>query len=175
MEERRITMVRLLAAILLLSSLPAAAIEPLSPEKSRAVFERFKSLQGEWRGKSTRGWTNTSSMKVIGSGSAIVSSSSFDDDRDKDMLTVFHLDGDRLLLTHYCMAGNQPRLVATAADDTSVTFEFLDATNMPHRDHGHMDKVVFRFGDRQRYSSRWTWYQDGKERWLEEIENRRSH
>jgi hypothetical protein len=40
---------------------------------------------------------------------------------------------------------------------------------MPSRNRGHMDKAVFRFIDDNHVSSQWTWYQDGKESWMEEI------
>ena len=33
-------------------------------------------------------------------------------DKMLPMITVYHLDGDRLLLTHYCMLNNQPRMQA---------------------------------------------------------------
>jgi len=49
------------------------------------------------------------------------------------MISVYHLDGDRLILTHYCEVGNQPRMQATSFDPKSneIDFNFLDATNMP--------------------------------------------
>lgn len=37
------------------------------------------------------------------------------------------------------------------------------------RDKGHMDKVVIRLVDDDHFTSQWTWYQAGKEQWLEEI------
>jgi hypothetical protein len=91
------------------------------------------------------------------------------------MLTVFHMDGEHLMLTHYCVARNQPRLRATefAADGGAVTFTFLDATNLASRDKGHMDKAVYRFTGDGAFTTKWTWYQNGQERWMEEIEMRR--
>lgn len=137
---------------------------------ARAAFEQFKRLAGEWRGRSTRGWEETVSYKTIAGGSVVVGTS-FDAHPNETMMTMFHMDGDRLMLTHYCVARNQPRLVATSfdADGRTVTFTFLDGANLPTRDRGHMDKAVFRFIDSDRVASRWTWYQDGKERWMEEI------
>ncbi|HEY6066377.1 MAG TPA: hypothetical protein VIY96_09490 [Thermoanaerobaculia bacterium] len=92
------------------------------------------------------------------------------------MLTVFHLDGDRLLLTHYCVARNQPRLEATeiSPDLSTITFTFRDGTNLASRDAGHMDKATYRFGANDEFTSRWTWFQKGKETWMEEIQYRRA-
>ena len=88
---------------------------------------------------------------------------------------MFHMDGDRLLLTHYCVAGNQPRLVLSSVEEGGrlITFMFLDGTNLPSRDKGHMDKVVLRLVDDGHFTEQWTWYQGGKEQWMEKIEQRR--
>jgi hypothetical protein len=66
-------------------------------------------------------------------------------------------------------------LQATSFDDGGgkVTFTFLDATSLPSRDKGHMDKVIINFVDNTHFTSQWTWYQDGKEQWLEEIKYER--
>lgn len=90
---------------------------------------------------------------------------------------MFHLDGDRLLLTHYCVARNQPRLVATEFADTDsgqvVVFSFLDITGAKSRDNGHMDKCRLTFVDDDHTKVQWTWYQDGQESWMEEILQKR--
>jgi hypothetical protein len=143
-------------------------------ESAQNGFEQFKKLDGQWIGRSTKGWEETITFKTIAKGSVVVENS-FDAHPNETMMTMFHLDGARLLLTHYCVAGSQPRLAATAFDDNgrTVTFTFLDATNLPSRDKGHMDKAVFRFKDENNFSSQWTWYQDGKESWMEEIKYER--
>ena len=48
----------------------------------------------------------------------------------EDMISMFHLDGpNRLLITHYCSAGNQPRMQASSSPDgKTITFTFVDAT-----------------------------------------------
>jgi hypothetical protein len=167
-------------SMLILSWLAAGASAPAEPvdlaaaPPAAAAFERFKSLAGTWRGQSTRGWEDEVSIATIAGGSA-VRHTSFEAHPGEQMETLVHLDGDRLLLTHYCVARNQPRLVATsfAEGGRVVTFEFLDGTGMASRDVGHMDKVVVRFADADHWSSRWTWYANGQERWLEEIHYQR--
>ena len=97
--------------------------------------------------------------------------SRFDAHPGETMVTVITLDRDRLLLTHYCVAGNQPRMTAAGldGDGRSILFTFVDGGNMSSRDDGHMDKALYRLIDADHYSSRWTWYQEGEERWMEDI------
>jgi hypothetical protein len=152
----------------------AAAPGGVSPEQARRAFDRIKKLAGSWRGKSTKGWSETENVRVIAGGSAVMCTS-FDAHPGESMATMYHMDGDRLLLTHYCIAKNQPRLVASAIseDEKTITFTFLDGTNMKSRDTGHMDSCVLSFVDDDAYTSKWTWYQGGKDNWMEEIRNER--
>ena len=114
--------------------------------------------------------------EVAAKGSVVIHRSHFDGEANDGMMTAFFLDGERLLMTHYCEARNQPTLIASTIDDAdrSVLFRFLRGTNMASRDVGHMDSCVIRFIDANRLTRRWTWYGKGKETWLEAIEEVRS-
>jgi hypothetical protein len=162
-------MMKLLAAVLILSA--PAPVAPPAPLAAQA-FERIKALEGEWRGRSSKGWEDRVSFQIVAAGSCVVERSDFDAHPGETMFTMFHMDGDDLVLTHYCVAKNQPRLRATeiSPDLKTIVFTFRDATNLRSRDQGHMDKAVFRFLDADRFTAQWTWYQDGQERWLETIE-----
>jgi hypothetical protein len=149
---------------------PATAAAP-GAEAARAAFARFQALAGDWRGKSTQGWDDRVTWEPIAGGSAVMETSLFEAHPDQTMVTVVHLDGDRLLLTHYCVAGNQPRMVAQAFEDggRTIRFGFLDATNLASPDDGHMHSAVFRFTDDSHYTSQWSFHREGKEAWMEEI------
>jgi len=152
----------------------AAATEeaqPVTGAAARTAFERFKKLSGAWHGRSTKGWEDSVSWRTIAGGS-VVMQTSFEAHPGETMVTMIALDVDRLALTHYCVAGNQPRLVATACspDGREIRFTFRDGGNMATRDRGHMDQAVYRFESDDRITGRWTWYQNGQERWMEEIE-----
>jgi hypothetical protein len=152
--------------------------KPSKPDvKTLAAYDRIKAMAGQWEGKSSKGWTEILDIEIIAGGSCVMEKSRFahGESPDSGMATMYHLDGPDLLLTHYCMAKNQPRLKATEISDDGKTllFTFLDGTNMASRDVGHMDKVRMNFEDNDHYKSQWTFYQDGKEKWMEAIEYKR--
>jgi hypothetical protein len=170
--------VAMLMALLIGAAPPQAVMSSsttVAAADARAAFERLKQLTGEWDGSSTKGWQGRHSLQIIAGGSAILSASKIDPHpgAHEAMATLFHLDGDRLMVTHYCVAGNQPRLVATAVRDEgrTIEFAFLDGTNMRSRDDGHMDRAVFTIESPDRYRSRWTFFRNGQEQWMEEIVN----
>ena len=82
----------------------------------------------------------------------------------EDMISMIHFDGaNRLLLTHYCAIGNQPRMVASASPDgKTVTFNFLDATNLASPQSGHMDHVVIAMLDANHHTEEWNFIDHGK-------------
>ena len=146
----------------------ARGTPPLTAAQVQSVYERFRALDGAWTGTSTKGWTDAVTYRTVADGSAVMETSDLAHE-GTTMVTMIHPDGDRLLLTHYCAAHNQPRLQASRVDGNEVTFTFLDGTNLPSRDTGHMDKVLVRFEDGDHVTARWSWYQDGDEQWMEEV------
>jgi len=85
------------------------------------------------------------------------------------MLTVYHFDGNRLMLTHYCSAGNQPRMQAgTFNPETGeIQFLFLDATNLASPSAGHMHNAKIRLVDQNHMSAEWQFYENGQPKFTE--------
>lgn len=104
---------------------------------SGAIFEQLKSLAGDWR--STRNDSSTVvNYKVIASGSSLVETWTMSPTRQS--MTVYTMDGERLIATHYCPQGNAPRLQFTHTDkDGAHHFLFLDGANLqdPTGSHEH--------------------------------------
>src|SRR5437660_11344123 len=80
---------------------------------SRAAFARLKGLVGEWQADTSRGKAHLT-YELIAGGTSLVERES--GENMPAMLTVYHMDGARLILQHYCMAGNQPRMEASRLD-----------------------------------------------------------
>jgi hypothetical protein len=151
----------LIAILLLAVAAPAADVKSPESIDTTAAFSRLKSLAGEWEADSPMGKIHTS-FELIGGGTAIVER----DHHDKmpDMLTVYHMDGKRLMLTHYCMAGNQPRMVAKVYEPGTgrLEFRFLDITNLAGPTASYMRNATFRLTDEKHLTATWEFVQDGK-------------
>jgi hypothetical protein len=127
-------------------------------------FDLMKSLTGNWEGKSDTGSVQVS-YKLTAGGSALMSEIQSEmHGKSEDMISMIHLDNGRLLLTHYCAAGNQPRMQAKASSDgKTITFDFVDATNLASTETGHMQRVVFTFVDASHHSEEWHFAVGGME------------
>jgi hypothetical protein len=126
---------------------------------------QFAGLAGVWVGKGKHGEESMDAKveyKVTSGGSAVVET--IDPGGEHEMITVIHPDGDSLLLTHYCMIGNQPQMKAKPkAGDNKVAFEFVKATNMKSDKDMHMHSVTFTFVDKDTLKTEWTNNDEGKE------------
>jgi hypothetical protein len=134
----------------------------LAQSTSQKSFATLKALKGDWEGKNNQGQPLKVSFRETAGGSALMSE--IHGHGPENMVSMIHLDGDRLMMTHYCGAGNQPRMKGMLAPDgKSVTFDFIDATNLSSPDAGHMNHVVFAMPDADHHTEEWTFLDHGKE------------
>jgi hypothetical protein len=162
MEKKRfVVWAQLLAGAAVMLCLPAAL--PAQSLEARA-FDAIKALQGNWEGKMSDGTVVTTSFRTTAGGSAVLQM--IGEGTDMEMPTLYHLDGDRLMATHYCAAQNQPRMVLEPGQDPAkaLKFKFLDATNLKSPDSGHMNRVAFQFIDPDHMRLEWTYRENGKEK-----------
>jgi hypothetical protein len=155
--------VKSLYALLKLLLLLSAVINAKAPNnpaqvQSNAAFARLKSLAGEWQSVGTNGEHAKLNYQVISAGSAVMERFASDAlPPGSEMITVYYIDKGELVLTHYCIARNQPHLRATRYDPESgeLDFDFVDAGNMASGDEGHMHSSKIRFTDDNHISSEW--------------------
>lgn len=164
---------RLMLSVVVLMSLPTVAFAQAGAQKPQSdaqkSFDKLKTLAGSWEGRVTTlppqpemgdGTLMQVSLRVTSRGNALVhemmeAGKPDDPTRYDHPVTMFYLDSDRLLLTHYCDAGNRPRMVArTSPDGKTVEFDFLDvAGNMQY---GHMHHALFTIIDANHHTEDWT-------------------
>ena len=134
----------------------------LAQSDAQKSFDKLKTLAGSWEG-TMDGKPLQVSLRVTSMGNALIHEMT-GAGRPDDPITMFNLDGARLLMTHYCDAGNQPRLVGTVSPDgKTFTFDFIDATNLLSSQMGHMQHVVFTLIDANHHTEKWEFAMaDGK-------------
>lgn len=131
---RRWTVTLAVLAILLA---PVAA-DAADAGTAEEAFERFKALEGDWvaasDGPMMKKGELVSRYRVTAAGSAVVETEF--PGTDHEMVTVYYRDGETLVLDHYCMMGNQPRMRARELAGTKVHFTFDGGGNIadPERD-----------------------------------------
>ncbi len=135
----------------------------LAASKSQPEFDKIKSLAGNWEGPATDAKPAHINYQVVSGGTAVMET--IQGKSAALMITMYHLDGDQLMMTHYCMANNQPRMKADAATSspTSIKFKLVDVTNLASPDDGHMAGLTIEWKDANHVSTHWTWRQKGVE------------
>jgi hypothetical protein len=131
----------MLAALLVLAASGTGFTEDKSP--SDLAFERLKGLLGTW--EATEKGTSrkfTAEYTVTGGGSVVMEVLS-------GMTTAYHLDKGTLVLTHYCGAGNQPRMRVKTIENGGrhIAFEMYDITNLKSPDAYRSTSLDVRFHD----------------------------
>jgi hypothetical protein len=165
--------IMLLVALFLASACAFAAgpdANVVSGTAAESAFARLKSLAGEWQAVDAKGQKSTLNYQVVSAGSAVLEQ--FRSEAlppGSEMVTVYYLDDGQLVLTHYCMAKNQPHLRATRYNPASgeLDFDFVSAGNMSSRADGHMHSAKISFIDGDHFSSDWQFVENGAPKFTE--------
>ncbi len=151
---------------ILLTALLVSVATALAGPATNPAWEKMKSLVGEWEGTMAHGDMNMPvkvSYSLVSGGTSLMER--MDADSHHEMVTMYYPDGSRIMMTHYCSEGNQPRMRAQAAagEPKSLAFEFVDATGLASPQAEHMRKLVVRFDDADHFTQEWTHRVAGKE------------
>jgi opacity protein-like surface antigen len=143
----------------LLAASAFAADTNTTPSDAQKSFDKLKALAGTWEG-TFEGHQLDVTLRVTSMGNALMHE--MKGSGPEDPITMFNLDADRLLLTHYCDAGNRPRMVGKISPDgKTLEFEFLDVSGSTEP--GHMQHVTFTFIDADHHIEKWQFAMaDGK-------------
>lgn len=134
---------------------------------AQKAFDEMKTLAGSWEGRVTsvppeadiEGKPSQVTLRVTSMGHTLMHEAT-GAGRPDDPITMFVVEGDRLLLTHYCDADNRPRMVGRmSADGKTVEFDFLDVTG--NLKYGHMQHAVFTVIDANHHTEDWTYLRPG--------------
>lgn len=128
------------------------AIAPLAhaDETDAEAFAALSKLAGRWEGTFANGRKHTVDYRLSAGGTVLVETWTLAPGRES--ITMYHLDGDRLLATHYCPQGNQPRLRRVDdGDPRRLSFSFVDGTGLQAADGWHQHEFWVELRDASHY------------------------
>ena len=125
----------------------------LPAASKNAGLEKLKTLVGTWVVSDKDGKPTEEVMSVIkltAGGSAI--HETLFPGQPHEMISIYTADGPDLLMTHYCVLGNQPRMKAsTKSLSNKLNFEFVGGTNLDPKKDKHMHAATLTIVDADHY------------------------
>ena len=99
---------------------------------------------------------------AVTSGGSVVKETLFPG-KPHEMITMYYMDGNDLVLVHYCGFGNQPRMKAEpGSDPAKLPFKFAGGANIDPAKDSHMHEVEFVFVSAKEVRATWQTWVKGK-------------
>jgi hypothetical protein len=129
--------------------------------KSEEAFDRLATLKGEWSGEQ-EGVKISLIYTLTANGSALMEE--FRPESGPVMITMFTVDGDHLIATHYCSAKNQPQMITSAITDAQkpLAFSLARITGLKSPDDWHNTGLTMIQEDSDHLTQEWTYQSKGK-------------
>jgi hypothetical protein len=120
---------------------PANAADAQKRPAAKDVFAQLSTLVGAWEGTYAGGGTHQVRYRLTANGYALVETWTMSATRES--ITIYYLDGDRLLAEHFCPQGNAPRMRMTGGQNGRYRFTFTDGANLrvPGKSHQHSVQI----------------------------------
>ncbi len=141
--------------------------------EAKAALDQLKSLAGTWTGKAEPGGEHEGAdqelpgpavheIQVSAAGTVVMETMS--PGTEHEMINMYHLDGEDLVLTHYCASGNQPtmRLDREQSTASKLVFDFTGGTNLDPAVDVHIHSAVITLKEDGGVESSWTGWAGGK-------------
>src|SRR5437762_12868781 len=141
--------------------LVAAAALAAGKTKSEEAFYRLASLQGEWQGIAD-GVNTTLIYTLTANGSTLMEQCR--PEKGHEMITMFTVDDDHLIATHYCSAKNQPQMATSAISDAQkpLAFSLVRVTGLKSPDDFHNTGLTVIQEDNDHLTQEWSYQHMGK-------------
>ena len=154
-------MKRTLWLIAVTSIIAASAVFAADKIKSEAAFDRLASLKGEWTGEAF-GMKTTLIYTLTANGSALMEQCR--PEKGHEMITMFTIDGEHLIATHYCSAKNQPQMATPVITDAQkpLVFSLIRVTGLKSADDFHNTGLTVIQEDNDHLTQEWSYQSGGK-------------
>lgn len=104
----------------------------------------------------------TTTYKLTAGGSAIVET--VFDGAPHEMVTVYHDNTNgKLTMTHYCMLGNQPKMILKSMEKNVMTFDLSKDADIDVANATHMHGLRITFDGKDKMKQDWKEFKNGKQ------------
>ena len=120
---------------------------PMPP--TNAGLEKMKKLVGTWllANKDGKPTDQVASVIKVTAGGSAVHETLFPG-QPLEMVSVYTVDGSDLIMTHYCVLGNQPRMKADPKSPANqIVWRFAGGTNLDPKKDKHMHEATLTIVD----------------------------
>jgi hypothetical protein len=121
----------------------------LPPVITNSGLETMKKLAGTWLAADNDGKPTDQVMSVIKvtAGGSVVHETLFPG-QPQEMVSIYTADGPDLVMTHYCVLGNQPRMKADPKSPANqIRFQFAGGSNLDPKKDKHMHAATLTIVD----------------------------
>jgi hypothetical protein len=158
----------------LLISLTASVGLRADEAQAKAAFEKLKGLAGNWEGMREGAGDEeavteaesapdvTHIFRIASAGTVVMET--MNPGGDEEMINMYHLDGNALMVTHYCAGGNQPAMLLNPMRSTEdmLYFELIGGTNFDPEVDPHIHAIEIALQGPDRIKSVFDAYNEGK-------------
>jgi hypothetical protein len=150
----------LVSSVIMVLAMAAAALAT-DKTKSEQAFDRLASLKGEWKAQ-IDGVNTTLIYTLTANGSALMEQCR--PEKGPEMITMFTVDGDHLIATHYCSAKNQPQMQTPTITDVQkpLAFSLVRVTGLKSPDSFHNTGLTVIQEDNDHLTQEWSYEYKGK-------------
>lgn len=133
--------------------------------RTTPAFDQIKSLAGQWEGTDEEGHRVALSYEVTSNGSVVMERLvSEAHGAPMTMVTMYSLEGNHIIATHYCGVGNQPTMQTAPSPEPNghYDFQFVRLAGASKPGEGHMAELVVTLSDASHLSQIWNFDDHGK-------------
>ncbi len=130
-----------------------AVVAKASEAQTAELLGRIKILDGTWEMIGPDGQKSTIIFKTVSGGTAV--REIMFPGTGHEMTNMYHMDGPSIVMTHFCAAGNQPRMRATAFVNNSIAFTSDSVSNLTSMNDQYMGAMTLVFKDADHIEERW--------------------
>ena len=131
----------------------APAVVDVDPDQRKALLEMVTALEGRWEGSDPSGNAFVTEFEVIAQGTAV--RETMFPDSPHEMTNMYTLDGNTLVMTHYCAGGNQPHMRATAIEANTMVFQPDGVSDLKQDEEQYMGAMTLVVKDADTIEQHW--------------------